>query len=543
MTKHIQKLNFNFIALMILLFGGPAYAQDIYPENGWWWNPDASGRGYMLERQGEVIFMTSFHYAQNGDPEWLGIVGTYVPSGVTSTEAGILNGEVFRSEDGQCIACVYREPVTARSTQDPATVIFHSNQSATLEWSGETMDLQRFFWGFANSLEQLGGQWLLVTLEADSDPVARIAIISVEDSSAVITDSDDGLMGFLSLSDGEITLSLVSPATELPVLVPETGRFYAGLRSVTGSAVLGVRMDDLPFVIPDDIAQIIDIKDAIFTRTSSDCADYANSYKADVLDQQRNRPFTESVVITATEDSCDLASNGIPNHDFNDSSAHFATPVSEIDSVFEISRNPELAAQATMLSQRMFDAVLLNGVVLDLLSAGCYRPGSAMADANGNVAIGCNVNDDWLLDPLGYTDHFGTDFHNAHTQPDGRYHYHGNPRALFSDSNSPGVSPVIGFAADGFPIHGSYFYDTASKTIRQAVSGYTLREGTRNSTTGPGGAYNGWYIDDYEFTNAGDLDACNGMTIDGHYGYYVTDSYPWVLGCLSGTPHVSFNKN
>lgn len=28
-----------------------------------------------------------------------------------------------------------------------------------------------------------------------------------------------------------------------------------------------------------------------------------------------------------------------------------------------------------------------------------------------------------------------------------------------------------------------------------------------------------------------------------HYGYCVTDSYPWVPGCLSGTPHASFNKN
>jgi hypothetical protein len=311
------------------------------------------------------------------------------------------------------------------------------------------------------------------------------------------------------------------------------------LQSLAGE----IRLDGLASGIPDDNAGIIDVKDAIFTRTSADCADYANSYKAEVLDQQRSRTFTESVVITATDDSCSLASNGIPNHDFNDSSAHFATPVSEIDSVFEISRNPLLAAKATLLSQRTYDAVMLNGVVLDLLSAGCYRPGSNMADANGNVAIGCSVNDNWLLDPLGYTDRFGADLHSAHTQPDGRYHYHGNPNAMFSDSASPGVSPVIGFTADGFPIYGSYFFDAASKTIRKAVSGYTLRKGTRDSSTGPGGTYNGWYIDDYEFTNAGDLDVCNGMTVDGQYGYYVTDSYPWVLGCISGTPHASFNKN
>ena len=59
----------------------------------------------------------------------------------------------------------------------------------------------------------------------------------------------------------------------------------------------------------------------------------------------------------------------------------------------------------------------------------------------------------------------------------------------------------------------------------------------------PGGNYDGTYVDDWEFTNAGDLDACNGMTVNGQYGYYVTESYPWVMGCISGTPDNSFNKN
>ncbi|MGB0867811.1 MAG: hypothetical protein ACPGSC_14965 [Granulosicoccaceae bacterium] len=32
------------------------------------------------------------------------------------------------------------------------------------------------------------------------------------------------------------------------------------------------------------------------------------------------------------------------------------------------------------------------------------------------------------------------------------------------------------------------------------------------------------------------------MTVDGQYGYYVTDTYPWVIKCLSGTPHESFSS-
>ena len=59
----------------------------------------------------------------------------------------------------------------------------------------------------------------------------------------------------------------------------------------------------------------------------------------------------------------------------------------------------------------------------------------------------------------------------------------------------------------------------------------------------PEGAYDGTYVDDYEYREgSGDLDECNGMTVNGTYGYYVTASYPWVLKCFRGTPDPSFNK-
>jgi len=101
---------------------------------------------------------------------------------------------------------------------------------------------------------------------------------------------------------------------------------------------------------------------------------------------------------------------------------------------------------------------------------------------------------------------------------------------------------VVGFAADGFPIFGSYFDDQGN--IRKALSSYRLKSGTRPSGTGdPGGTYDGAFRDDYEYIEGvGDLDECNGMTKDGVYGYYITESYPYVLACFSGTPDGSFNK-
>ncbi|MCG8408145.1 MAG: YHYH protein, partial [Phycisphaerales bacterium] len=56
----------------------------------------------------------------------------------------------------------------------------------------------------------------------------------------------------------------------------------------------------------------------------------------------------------------------------------------------------------------------------------------------------------------------------------------------------------------------------------------------------PGGSYDGLYRADWEFTGNGDLDACNGMTHNGTYAYYVIDTFPWMIACHTGTPDSSF---
>ncbi|MEM7443353.1 MAG: YHYH protein [Pseudomonadota bacterium] len=287
----------------------------------------------------------------------------------------------------------------------------------------------------------------------------------------------------------------------------------------------------------------VDITGAILTDMSPDCADYALSYTSEVSDLQQGRAFDGAVIVMADDASCTIRSNSIPNHDFGGGSdRNFATPVAEIGSSFTISRRPEVAASPSVLTHGRFDAILLNGVVVHILSAGCYDPNGRRPDRNGNVLSGCPHDDPWLIDPMSPFAPFAEDDHHGHTQPDGRYHYHGNPMALFDNEPGTDGSPLIGYAADGFPIYGSFFRDE-SGVVRQAVSGYELRSGERPGGDGnPSGPYNGLYRADYEFTGAGDLDACNGMTVNGVYGYYVTNSYPWVIACLTGTPDPSFSR-
>lgn len=337
---------------------------------------------------------------------------------------------------------------------------------------------------------------------------------------------------------------LLSPAaTE----IEEIQGFYVRLYTDTG-IYLGVQGDNVyaigGAVGPDlvsvgKISSLItvsdtDITDLLLTNRREECSYYAENRLSNVFDIKRSMQFTGSITMTVEGSECVLVSNSIPNHDFNDATAAFATQVSEVSAEFRIPTQPAFASTATPISLATDNAVFLNGVKLDLLAAGCFGVG------DGN--IGCNdIEQPWRYDPMSPLTMFGTDANNAHPQPDGTYHYHGNPKALF-DQNAMSESPVIGFAADGFPIFGSYIDDNGQ--IRAVTSSFQLLSGSRpSSADDPGGTYDGTFVDDHEYVpGSGDLDECNGMMRDGSYGYYVTDAYPWVLACFKGTPDSSFDK-
>ena len=86
-------------------------------------------------------------------------------------------------------------------------------------------------------------------------------------------------------------------------------------------------------------------------------------------------------------------------------------------------------------------------------------------------------------------------------------------------------SPIIGWAYDGNPIYGPYgFSSNSGGTVRAMLSGY---EKVENSNR-PSQFELGFFVEDYEFTNNGDLDEHNGrfcVTPDfpnGIYAYFAT---------------------
>ncbi|MBU6245430.1 MAG: YHYH protein [Actinomycetales bacterium] len=156
----------------------------------------------------------------------------------------------------------------------------------------------------------------------------------------------------------------------------------------------------------------------------------------------------------------------------------------------------------------------------------------------------------WQYDAQGGGVRLGLDRNHAHVQPNGAYHYHGIPDGLL-ESISPRLhSPLVGWAGDGFPIYATYGYADAMNSrspITALTSSYRLKSGTRPS--GPGGSYDGWFNQDYEYVaGSGDLDQANGrfgVTPEypkGTYFYVLTEAFPGIPRMFAGEIAASFVK-
>ncbi|MCR4376836.1 MAG: YHYH protein [Rhodospirillales bacterium] len=194
---------------------------------------------------------------------------------------------------------------------------------------------------------------------------------------------------------------------------------------------------------------------------------------------------------------------------------------------FRIPLHPQPAGRITPLGHQNF-GVALNGVPFDPLTAEYW---------NRDRSSG------WNIEAMSGAMNLGLDGSNAHVQPDGAYHYHAMPTELLKKLSTQKSGPVqLGWAADGYPIYAPYGFDAA-----EYKASYRIKSGVRPS--GPGGAYDGTYVQDYEYAQGlGDLDECNGATAktaefpDGTYLYVISTNYPFIPRCWKGDPDRSFAR-
>lgn len=288
---------------------------------------------------------------------------------------------------------------------------------------------------------------------------------------------------------------------------------------------------------------------------------------------------------------CRIVSNMIPNHDFGvevnrrDPEGVWVNPIDHTDvAVTYIPINPEKGTVAYDTPRNPptydLDGILLNGVGIAMDSGFCYKPGvttgprALQSNAAGN-ASGCGPQNVWFELPA-YTIYDEDAEHMAATFDQyfghgfvATYHYHAITHPLQEDTEQimapeSGSSPVIGFAPDGFPIYGRWFYDAAGELV-QAQSGYEIVAGPSrvpnpvalhgtpptpwdianrpDDFASDFGLSLGRYEDDWYFAGTGNLDECNGAyDMHGDYGYYVTDKYPFAPPCTFGQRDPSFGK-
>ena len=370
----------------------------------------------------------------------------------------------------------------------------------------------------------------------------RAAVLTLAVSTPTFADNEADLKNLLSVLEEQYP-TILSPANDsVGRLDGYIYRYYTGTEVYL--ALFGDQVYGLGGPLGNDIVaagsiealvakSVSDITGKPFELRGAQCSYYTAKNVAAVTDLSSGAVLGAKRNFSVAGSHCTFSSNGLPNHDVGGAAVEFVAALTASPSLLKVSSAPRAAAATTGLTDARLDAVMLNGAFLRSLDSICYTTANAKATCN-------NANQAWRYDSRSSQSGVALDAHHGHVDSDGGYHYHGASDALF-DQFPTSESPVIGFAADGFPLYGSYFTD-ANGELRVARSSYALKSGARPAgTDSPGGNYDGTYRDDYEYVEgAGDLDECNGMARSGGYGYYATNTYPWAIGCLQGTPNSSF---
>ena len=244
--------------------------------------------------------------------------------------------------------------------------------------------------------------------------------------------------------------------------------------------------------------------------------DYFSSYS--LVDQN----YGTKTIVTVEGDTRKMVTNALPNHKTGEFPRKGnPNTISSQNRTYTFPVNPKYTGKPKWARE---PGVALNGVK--------FEPGTA-------EVVTCETGENYRVEAFQDMIDLGLDFNNAHVQPTGAYHYHGSPTSVIKNFDKGDDLVHVGFANDGFAM----YYSKSGKY----KSSYRLVKGNRDGEDcvyenprktidiSVDGHHDGTYGSDFEYiSNLGDLDECNGTTIDGKYAYIVTDEFPYVSRCLMG---------
>ena len=205
------------------------------------------------------------------------------------------------------------------------------------------------------------------------------------------------------------------------------------------------------------------------------------------------------VTASCSKGTLTVTSNGMPGYAFV---ARTPNALKEQAFTWKVTTSPKRAKKTTSIENQLGTvAFTVTGVPIFGPMEGPVPPQEAFGDPVYND----------LLDSC-----------KGHTGYNGDYHYH----AIIALGSCYLKETIVGYATDGFPIY--------SNPGDKYVSGY--------SRTGDPTSYS-WKAHTWRKGGANTLDRCNGRTDSkGGYRYYVTKSFPYVIGCYTGTPRAQAGK-
>lgn len=234
--------------------------------------------------------------------------------------------------------------------------------------------------------------------------------------------------------------------------------------------------------------------------------------------------------------------NNIPSHEYGPFGGGNTLEAQEFD--YSMCLYPELGSFSTPLIADPSMQGCGNGIIFGVSAHGInYSPFARLYWVNP-VTMEENVNFQIEAD---FT--LNMDLNGGHVNAAQRYHYHNIPQEFFlNDLNIDGSShsPIVGYAADGFPIYYKYLFTNetdANGGISAFQSSYSLKIGDRpgDGETAPNGSYDGNYVEDYEYISSlSALDECGGRFAitpeypNGTYYYVLTENWPYIPRCLMG---------
>ena len=119
--------------------------------NGFWWNPNQPGLGYVLEQRGNSVLTGISSYTAKGAPNWA------IAEQPASSTSGVYSGQLFQYAGGAALGADFA-PANQTAATGTAKLTLATPTSGTLELPTGKIPVQRYeFVTGAASLGQVAG--------------------------------------------------------------------------------------------------------------------------------------------------------------------------------------------------------------------------------------------------------------------------------------------------------------------------------------------------------------------------------------------------